>query len=357
MPATDPLAVLAEEAPEFTEDEAIEVLRQHWGLTATVKPLVSERDQNFRVTAESGDRYVLKIANAAESPDVTDFQIEALIHIERQKRALGMTIGTPEVRRTLNGETSIKLESSAGRHVTRLVTFLSGEPLAERVPSRQLARNLGRALADLGRALDGFEHVGSQHSLLWDMQNALKLRELIPFVEGADVADAVSAALDDFERYAAPVMSGLRAQVIHSDLNPDNVVIDTSDDDRVVGVIDFGDMVHAPLIVDVAIGGSYLRVPDGDPLVLIRELVAGYHAVMPLMPEEIDILFELIQARLCASIAILDWRASQRGDDDVYLANRVLAGEGSPQHFLKRLRALPRDRALAVFRASCGMTG
>ena len=113
MPATDPLAVLAEEAPEFTEDEAIDVLRQHWGLTATVKPLVSERDQNFRVTAEDGDRYVLKIANAAESPAVTDFQIEALIHIERQKRALGMTIGTPEVRRTLNGETSIKLDCSA----------------------------------------------------------------------------------------------------------------------------------------------------------------------------------------------------------------------------------------------------
>ena len=63
------------------------------------------------------------------------------------------------------------------------------------------------------------------------------------------------------------------------------------------------------------------------------------------------------KSRLCASIAILDWRASQRGEDDVYLANRVLAGEGSPQHFLKRLRALPRDRALAVFRESSGMTG
>jgi hydroxylysine kinase len=353
MPATDPLAVLAEDAPEFTDEDAIKLLREHWGLTATVKPLVSERDQNFRATAAEGQRYVLKIANAAESPQVTDFQIEALIHIERQKRALGITLGTPEVRRTLAGETSIRIESPAGRHVTRLVTFLSGEPLAERLPSRSLARNLGCALADLGRALAGFEHEGSQQSLLWDMQNALTLRELIPCIEGAEVAAAVGAALDDFERYAAPVLSGLRAQVIHSDLNPDNVVIDEADDDRVVGVIDFGDMVYAPLIVDVAIGCSYLRVPDGDPLALIRELLAGYHAVTPLLPEEFELLFELIQARLCASIAILDWRASQRGDDDLYLASRVLAGEGSPQHFLRRLRDVPRDQAIAVFEEVC----
>lgn len=352
MHAADSHAVLACDAPAFSDEEAIEALRLHWGLAATVKPLVSERDQNFRVTTDGGDRYVLKIANAAEPPVVTDFQVQALIHIEKRKQVLDIPVGTPEVRQTLGGDTSIRLASSSGSHVTRLVTFLSGKPLGERLPSTSLARNLGHTLAHLGRALAGFEHAGSKQSLLWDMQRALDLRELVRYVDGADVAEAVRDALDDFERYATPVLSGCRAQVIHSDLNPDNVVIDEHDDERVVGVIDFGDMLHAPLIADVAIACSYLRIPGADPLALATALVAGYHAVTPLRREEIDILFELIQARVCASITILDWRASQCRDDDIYLANRAV-GEGSAQQFLIRLRGVPRDQAVSQLWQAC----
>lgn len=354
MLSADPLAVLSEDAPDFSDDQAVALLREHWGLAATVSPLVSERDQNFRVSTPQGDRYVLKIANAAEPAVVTDFQVRALLHIEERKRALGITVGTPEVRRTVAGEPSIEIESAAGRHVTRLVTFLPGTPLGQRRPSGALARHLGQSLAWLGRALSGFEHAGSRQSLLWDLQKALDLRALIPFVEGADNAVAVGAALDDFERHAAPLLPELRAQVIHSDLNNDNAVIDDQDEDRVAGIIDFGDMLYAPLVADVAIGCSYLRAPGGDPLELMREMIAGYHGVTPLDDREVGIVFELIQARLCASIAILDWRSSQRGGDDLYLANR-LVGPRSAQHLLKRLRGVPRARAIATFREACGL--
>ena len=101
------------------------------------------------------------------------------------------------------------------------------------------------------------------------------------------------------------MLPNLRAQVIHSDLNPDNMLVDPNDRDQVAGVIDFGDMLHAPLIADPAIGCSYLKVTDGNPLTLMSEFIAGYQGVMPLEQAEIGILFELIQARLAASISIL----------------------------------------------------
>jgi Ser/Thr protein kinase RdoA (MazF antagonist) len=352
MQVSDPTAVLSQVAPTFSDAQAVALLETHWGLEATVRPLVSERDQNFRVTTTDGRRFVFKIANAAEDPAVTDFQIQALLHIEAQKRVLDIPVETPAVQRTVAGDSSLVVTSPAGDHVARLVTFLAGTPLAERLPSAQLARNLGRSLAQLGRALAGFAHPGSGQSLLWDMQQALNLRSLVQYVIEPQTVAAVTDALDDFERHVTPVLSGMRAQVIHSDLNPDNVVIDGADPDRVVGVIDFGDMLHAPLIVDVGIGCSYLRMPGGDPLRRIVPFVAGYHGVTPLRAEEVDILFELIQARLCASITILDWRASQERDDDHYLANRV-DGEGSAGHFLARLRDVPRGRALATLRAAC----
>jgi Ser/Thr protein kinase RdoA (MazF antagonist) len=41
----------------------------------------------------------------------------------------------------------------------------------------------------------------------------------------------------------------LRRQVIHSDLHGDNVLTVSDDENRIAGVIDFGDMVRAPLIM------------------------------------------------------------------------------------------------------------
>ncbi|MDP6993812.1 MAG: hypothetical protein QGF87_05605, partial [Woeseiaceae bacterium] len=108
----------------------------------------------------------------------------------------------------------------------------------------------------------------------------------------------------------------------------------------------------APLIADLAIACSYLRVADGDPLALIAEMIAGYHAVTPLARAETDVLFELIQARLAASITILEWRSSLRGDDDPYLA-KLDSGERSAGYFLLRLREVPREHAIQVFRQVC----
>lgn len=352
MPPNDPLAVIAEEAPEFPADAIISYAARHYGLDVTVRSLVSERDQNFRLQAADGRRFVFKIANAVEDPQVTDFQIQALRHIAQRVREEHLAVTVPEVVPTVGGEFSITLERAGQAHVARVVTFLDGEPLATATPSAPLARNAGACLASLGRALRGFEHPGEAHSLLWDIQQALNLRRLIGHIRDTEVARAVDAALQDFERFAEPVMPGLRAQVIHSDLNPDNLLVNPDAKDEVAGVIDFGDMLHAPLIADVAIGCSYLRVADGNPLSLISEFIAGYQQVTALQQAEIDILFELIQARLAASISILEWRLSSRGSDDPYLAN-LESGERSAGQFLIRLREIPREHAIQAFRQVC----
>jgi Ser/Thr protein kinase RdoA (MazF antagonist) len=351
----DPLAVIAETPPAFSPEAAVAVLRERYGLTAAVSALVSERDQNFRVRAENGKQFVLKIANAAEAAEVTDFQVQALLHVAAAIERDAIPITTPKIVPTIDGESQFMMESIAGRHIARLVTFVSGDPLAERIASAGLARNMGAYLAHLGHALAGFAHAGSGQSLLWDMQQALSLRPLVTHIRGAELASAVSSALDEFATYVEPVLGSLRTQVIHSDFNPDNVLTVAGNADKVAGVIDFGDMLRAPLIIDVGIGASYLRPPDGDPLRLVAEFVAGYHSVEPLELSEIDILFELIQARLCASIAILDWRATVRGSDDPYL-EKLIRGEASAGRFLCRLRAVPRTNARQVFRQVCAST-
>jgi Ser/Thr protein kinase RdoA (MazF antagonist) len=50
-------------APRFSAAEAEEVALRNFGFAAAASPLPSERDQNFLLTAASGERLVLKIAN------------------------------------------------------------------------------------------------------------------------------------------------------------------------------------------------------------------------------------------------------------------------------------------------------
>ncbi len=75
----DPFEVLRTPAPAFSKKQASELLLEYYDIDAELEPLVSERDQNFLVSVAGGTKYVLKFANSAETPEVTDFQIQALL--------------------------------------------------------------------------------------------------------------------------------------------------------------------------------------------------------------------------------------------------------------------------------------
>lgn len=353
MTAQNPLDVIAAEPPQISLQRAEEIALERYGLRGRASVLVSERDQNFRLVLDDGRTFVLKIANAAEDRIVTEFQIEALLHIE----AKGDTsIRTPRIFRALDGSSHFVLDADGKSHVARVVTYLQGEPLGDRVPDANLCRDMGAYLARLGRSLADFEHPGAEQSLLWDMKEALKLREILPSLEDPAVRDLVAGTLDDFEQHALPVFDSLRWQVIHSDLHSDNLLVEGDGSLRVAGVIDFGDMLRSPLIVDVAVGSSYLRAFEGNPLGKIVEFLAAYHREVPLMRAEIDILHDLIRARLAATVTILGWRLAIRGADDPYLQESATA-ESRAAIFLGRLSEIPRENAAQIYRQVCASAG
>ena len=348
MPQADPFAVIETEAPQLDASEVLGLVREHYGLEARLEALLSERDQNFRLRCDDGRQFVVKIVNAAEDPLATDFQSQALLYLANND----CPINVPRILRTTAGRTHLPVTSAGAQHVMRIVTYLAGIPLGNAPASPLLCRHLGVCLAHLGCALHGFDHPGSDHGLLWDMQQSLQLRRILEHVPDQDLRWDIVQTLDDFEAHALPQFKDARSQVIHSDLNPENVLIDPDDRTCITGVIDFGDMIKAPLIVDVAIGASYLRATVGNPLAGIAEFLVGYHSVTPLEISEIDMLFDLIKTRLATSVSILAWRATLRGVDDPYLAGTV-ASESGAAEFLKILRELPRENVQQTFRQIC----
>ena len=346
----NPLDIILSEAPNFSAHEAVDMVRENYGLDVTVKELVSERDQNFLISTVLGKRYVFKIANSEEDIEVTDFQIKALTHIQLKKDD---SIITPEIKNSKLNLDSIQISKDGKVFNARVVTYLDGEPMwssDNSLPDLYVASDMGRYLACLGKALKDFIHPGSNQSLLWDMKQALFLREITGHISDNHSKKMVNEVLTAFEDYALPVFDFLRWQVIHNDMNPDNVLIDTKGMRRVCGVIDFGDMVYSPLIIDIAVAASYLDTDDGNPLYLMNNFIAGYNNVTKLTLDEISILFDLIKVRLATTVAIAAWRKSFRDSDDPYL---VLNSDDTSLKLLERLIEIPREHAIQTFRQIC----
>lgn len=333
---------IATPPPPVEAAAALELAGRHYGIEASARPLTSERDANFLLTATDGSRFVMKIANAAEDRQATAFQIAALLHVE----SAGLPL--PRIRRTLDGASSFDLDTEQGSHTVRLVSFLDGILLEDIGQSVQLARCLGKLLGRVDRVLEPFRHPGETQAVLWDINRAGELARFLPLVADADARRLVTRVLEDFEIRVRPLLDELPWQVIHNDANPANVLASPKGDD-IAGIIDFGDMLRAPRIFELAVAGAYQRAFDDDPLALVAPLVSGYASAMPVADAEIEVLPALIRTRLAATVLILEWRRSLRGAGDDYLT-AALESERTALPFLRRLDELGDERATAALR-------
>jgi Ser/Thr protein kinase RdoA (MazF antagonist) len=78
---------------------------------------------------------------------------------------------------------------------------------------------------------------------------------------------------------------------------------------------------------------------------LVTPFVSAFHAVLPLQANELELLFDLLRARLAATISIMRWRIAQRGADDEY-TSLYSQGESDAEAFLLRLNSLGRSAFL-----------
>ena len=138
-------------------------------------------------------------------------------------------------------------------------------------------------------------------------------------------------------------------QPVHNDLNPHNVVVDPETHAVVAGIIDFGDLTCTARVNDLAITAAYQVADSDDPLAPACEMIAAYHAVLPLEPAEFSVLFDLIATRMAMTIVISSWRAAR------YPANRnyILRNNAAAWARLQRMATLSRDQATLQIQRAC----
>lgn len=300
-PALALSAGLAHASRPVGDAEASSILHQVYGIKGTLTRLGGEKDANFRVNADGG-RFLLKIV-AGEDPAVCDMHSQALLHLEN----VDPHLPTQRVVRTREGaaDKTVDFGTDDVRFV-RLVTFVEGAMQRNTPQTQRQRKNAGAMLARLQVALSGFRHPADGHKLTWDMCHAADLVEPTKRLrDGGALADA----LEKFRMDVLSRQAQLPFQAVHNDLNSDNIVVDPHDTDRVIGIIDFGDMVRSARVFDLAVGAAYQATAAEDPLSACRDFIEGFALVQPLVPAECDALYSTILARMAQRIAITEIRA------------------------------------------------
>jgi Ser/Thr protein kinase RdoA (MazF antagonist) len=337
--------------PSFPAEELLDVASKRFGVTGRLAPLEGERDQNHRLTADEGRQFVLKVSGPTEDPTVVDFQIQALLHLERTDPGLPV----PRVQRTLEGTTSDEIRGEDGtRHLVRLLSYLPGVPY-ERGPAPSLEglRAIGAFQARMCRALCSFSHPAARHFMPWDVSNGLVFNASLWRNAGSDVRDLARGFGTDARRRVLPALAQLRAQVIHNDCHTANLLRPDETSEEIVGLIDFGDMVHAPLVQDLAASIAGFVEGRAAPIEVACALVAGFHEVLPLQDAELALLHELVLLRLVLTALLFDFRLATQPRPPAFLRETrpaILAA-------LRALIAMDRETMTRRYREACTMAG
>ena len=187
-------------------------------------------------------------------------------------------------------------------------------------------------------ALRGFvSGAPAQRELVWDTRHANLLAAEVDNLPEGDRA----LAAEILARHAAvttPALRRMRSQIFHGDVHPHNALVDAQG--RISGIIDFGDMVHGPLILDLANAAGDFLSPASDAATTIFDLVRGYSDVTPLEEAEADALVDLIEVRLLMTPLVDSLKASNGIASQAYFA----AFNGRSMPMIRELRRIGHDK-------------
>jgi len=299
---------LLQHAPTFDLAQATTVARNLYNIAAVAKHLPSERDQNFLLTTHSGDRFVLKIANSHEQRILLEAQNAVMSHLRER-----LTF-CPWVVNASTGESITQIATEGGAHYVRLVTYIPGEPLATVKHSSGLLFDFGKKLGRLTRALEDFDHPAFHRNFHWDLAHGLKvIAEYETLVTQKDLKAEIVQCTSRIKQTLVARLADLPCSVIHGDTNDYNVIVEN---DKVVGLIDFGDMIHSYSVGELAVAIAYIVLDKSDPLTWAGEVVAGYVSERSLNENEIEVLWSFILLRLCMSICLAAHQLKQKPENE-----------------------------------------
>lgn len=336
--------------PGLRQEEVLDLVNEKYQLNIqNIKPLVGDRSQNFLLETHDHRDYIIKISSRYDRLEELDFENQVMLLLAKRLPDYSFPFPLPDKEGNL---ISIYRKGKHSYYLIRLFPCLAGTFLAEleKIPSG-LWKEAGQLLARIDIYLKKFYHPGQKRLLPWDIRNVLWSKDRLSHVSDRSLRRQLDYALLQYETNVLPLAHQLRTQVIYGDANEHNFLVDylNSKTFRIKGLIDFGDMTESYLINEVAVALTYALMLEVQEET-VRNILGAYHKENPLRPEELDILYSLILARITISLTMAAWRRKTE-PENTYMT----ISESPGRRLLEYLLSENPEKWRRIFYEACGL--
>ncbi len=266
------------------------IFQQYGFMPTSIRQLDGYANKNYRIE-HNGVKYIFKTYPFEQSLfDLLKAENEVLLQLNTEvKNRYSAPIHPISVGKI-----------SGQKTILRLLSYLKGSFLGDQPLNNEVLRTLGTAVATMNTQLLKITHYTIQaRQYNWDIASCHLNEPLIKHIQAPEDRKIVAYFFQQYKENVRPLQDQLRKSIIHSDVNEWNVLLDNN---RVSGIIDFGDMVYSPLINEVATTLTYILYREDKGIDLAIPFLRAYHQILPLQEKEITVLYYLIAIKLCISV-------------------------------------------------------
>ena len=261
-----------------------------------LKKLNSERDKNFLIKLNNLPSFVLKISNPEESKDLLLMQDFILDNLS--KRISIKSFIPKKIHKTI-----LTYSDLLGRSCyVRILHFVDGKMYALVKHNTSLEKSLGTMLGILSSELKNLNKPAAFRDFEWDPSNIMWLEKDLKLFNGRK-KDILLKNINEHNFFVQNNKKNLRYSLTHGDANNYNLVVKKN---KVVGLLDYGDMIYAPTINDLAIALSYALMNKNDLYSSLENIVKTYHNRFKINFDEIFSLMTLVKTRLSITVVMAE---------------------------------------------------
>ena len=168
-----------------------------------------------------------------------------------------------------------------------------------------------------------------------------KVEQFLEVIDDHHHAEMVREVCESFRKTVAPKLHLLPKQVIHGDANYTNMLLTPHSDNlgQDFSFIDFGDINYSCRVFEVATSLMYILNHPHELSCgrcgMAGIFFAGYHSVISLSDEEIELLPVLIASRFCQTLVYGAFTSKYLEPDNEYVMETSRKGWKNFQEFWK----------------------
>ena len=302
--------------------------------------LNSERDVNFLIKGIGKKQYVVKISNPKETLSQLKYQDSLISHLRLSSELRKIY---PEI---LHKKILFYKDSNQRKCAVRVLTYIDGSMYAKSKITTYTEKSLGRLLALQSWQLQSFMDNQAIRNFEWDPSNIIWAKKFINLFKGSN-KNIIKDTIEEHDKFVFKNIKNLRHSVTHGDPNDYNIVVNK---EHIIGFIDFGDSIYAPVINDLAIALSYALMRSQNLYKSLQNIVGNYNEIYHLNSKEIYSLLSLIKSRLVITL-VMAAKQRKKYPDNKYLS----ISENNAWDLIYKLHKVDPYFFIAVIRDICNL--